>query len=132
MKLLGSAIALLMSVTTAQAATYDGSVPMKCRIQAVMMCSDASGCVRGTAESALLPPVVNVDVPNRRLSGDAAGRTVKIVSVGHGGGRLVLHGEEVEMAGTAWNVVVEQKSGDLTGAVLTRVGGYLVFGSCAN
>jgi hypothetical protein len=55
--------------------------------------------------------------------GDAAGRTVKIVSVGHGGGRLVLHGEEVEMAGTAWNVVVDQKSGDLTGAVLTRVGG---------
>jgi hypothetical protein len=132
MKLLVLAIALLMNVTTAHAAAYDGSAPMKCRIQAVMMCSDGSGCVRGTAESALLPPVVNVDVPNRRLSGDAAGRTVKIVSVGHGGGRLVLHGEEVEMAGTAWNVVVDQKSGDLTGAVLTRVGGYLVFGSCAN
>jgi hypothetical protein len=57
---------------------------------------------------------------------------VKIVSVGHGGGRLVLHGEEIEMAGTAWNVVVDQKSGELTGAVVSRVGGYLVFGSCAN
>jgi hypothetical protein len=132
MKLLGSAFALLMSVTSVHAAAYDGSAPLKCRIQAVMMCSDASGCVRGTAESALLPPVMNVDVPDRRLSGDASGRTVKIVSVGHGGGRLVLHGEEIEMAGTAWNVVVDQKSGDLTGAVLTRVGGYLVFGSCAS
>jgi hypothetical protein len=67
---------------------------------------------------------MNVDVPNRRLSGDAAGRTVKTVSVGHGGGRLVLHGEEIEMAGTAWNVVVDQKSGELTGAVVSRVGGY--------
>jgi hypothetical protein len=132
MKLLGSAFALLISVTSAHAAVYDGSVSLKCRIQAVMACSDASGCVRGTAESALLPPVMNVDVPNRRLSGDAAGRTVKIVSVGHGGGRLVLHGEEIEMAGTAWNVVVDQKSGELTGAVVSRVGGYLVFGVCAN
>ena len=132
MKLLVLAIVLLLRVTTAHAAAYDGSAPMKCRIHAVMMCSDGSGCVRGTAESALLPPVVNVDVPNRRLSGDAAGRTIKIVSVGHGGGRLVLHGEEVEMAGTAWNVVVDQKSGDLAAAVLTRVGGYLAFGSCAN
>jgi hypothetical protein len=42
----------------------------------------------------------------------------------------MLHGEEVEMSGTAWNVVVEQKSGALTGAVLTYAGGYLVFGSC--
>jgi hypothetical protein len=46
MKLLALAIALLMSVTTAHAAAYDGSAPMKCRIQAVMMCSDGSGCVR--------------------------------------------------------------------------------------
>ena len=57
MKLLGSAFTLLISVTSVHAAVYDGSVPLKCRIQAVMACSDASGCVRGTAESALLPPL---------------------------------------------------------------------------
>jgi hypothetical protein len=131
MKLLYAAVMVLTSVTAAHAGPYDGSAAMQCRIQAVMMCSDGSGCVRGTAQSALLPPVVKVDVPGRLLSGDASGRTVKIVSVGHGPGRLVLHGEEVEMSGTAWNVVVDEKSGALTGAVLTYVGGYLVFGSCA-
>jgi hypothetical protein len=132
MGLLGSAFMLLISVTSVHAAVYDGSVPLKCRIQTVMACSDASGCVRGTAESALLPPVFTVLGPTRALRGHAAGRTVKIVSVGHGGGRMVLHGEEIDMAGTAWNAVVDQKSGELIGAVVSRVGGYLLFGSCAN
>lgn len=130
MRRLLSAVVLLMSAAAAQAAPYDGSAPMKCAIQTVMICSDPSACVRGTAATALLPPVVNVDVPGRLVSGDRAGRTVKIVSVGHGAGRLMLHGEEIEMSGTAWNVVVDQKSGALTGAVLTYAGGFLVFGSC--
>ena len=131
MSRLYSAVVLLMSAAIAEAAPFDGSAPMKCAIQTVMICSDPSACVRGTAATALLPPVVNVDVPGRLLSGDAAGRKIKIVSIGQGGGRLMLHGEETEMSGTAWNVVVDQKSGALTGAVLTYVGGYLVFGSCA-
>jgi hypothetical protein len=130
MKPLYLAVALLASVATAHAAPFDGSAPLSCRIEAVMMCSDGSGCVRGTAESALLPPVLKVDVPGRKLAGDRAGRTVKIVSVGHGPGRLVLHGEEVETSGTAWNVVIDQKSGEFRGAVLPHVGGYLAFGSC--
>jgi hypothetical protein len=126
-----AAIALLATVAPAAAASYDGSSPMKCRIQNVMSCSEGMICVQGTAATAMLPAVLTVDVPNRRLTGDAAGRVVKIVSVGHGPGRLVLHGEEVEMSGTAWNVVIDEKSGGLRGAVLTYVGGYLVFGSCA-
>jgi hypothetical protein len=131
MRALGFAVVLVASVTTAYAAPYDGSTPMKCAIQTVMMCGDPSGCVRGTAESALLPPVINVDVPRRLLSGGGAGRTIKIVSVGHAPGRLVLHGEEIEMGGTAWNVVIEEASGAMRGAVLTRVGGYLAFGTCS-
>jgi hypothetical protein len=131
MKPLWFAVALLAGVATAHAAPYDGSVAMNCRIEAVLVCSDASGCVRGTAASVLLPSVLKVDVPGRKLSGDKAGRTIRIVSVGHGPGRLVLHGEEVEMSGTAWNIVIDQKSGELRGAVLPHVGGYLAFGSCA-
>ena len=131
MKLVAPAIALSLIASTAYASPYDGSLPMSCALQTVMMCGEPLSCVRGTAASALLPPVIKIDVAERTLRGDAAGRVVKIVSVGHGGGRLVLHGDEVAMSGTAWNVVVEEKSGALTGAVLTYVGGYLVFGSCA-
>jgi hypothetical protein len=131
MKGLCAGVVLLLSVATAHAAPYDGTTPMKCKIETVMICSDPSACVRGTAATALLPPVLNVDVPGRLLSGDKAGRTIKIVSVGRGATRLLLHGEEVEMSGTAWNMVVDQKSGAMTAAVLSYNGGFLVFGSCA-
>lgn len=131
MRTIAAAVALLASASTAYAGPYDGSTPLKCTIETVMICSDPSVCVRGTAATALLPPVVAVDVPGRMLRGDAAGRTVKIVSVGHGAGRLLLHGEEVKMSGTAWNVVVDETSGAMTGAVLSHQGGYLVFGACA-
>jgi hypothetical protein len=132
MRVMGVTIALLLGVTAAWGAPpYDGSAAMKCAIETVMICSDPSVCVRGTAATALLPPVIAVDVPNRRLGGDAAGRTIKIVSVGRGSGRLLLHGEEVVMSGTAWNVVIDETSGVMTGASLTQAGGFLVFGTCA-
>jgi len=131
MRAMSLAVVLLASATTAWAAPYDGSAPMKCAIDTVMICSDPTVCVRGTAATALLPAVMSVDVPQRRLGGDASGRTVKIVSVGHGAGRLILHGEEVVMSGTAWNVVIDETSGAMTGASLTQSGGFLVFGKCA-
>jgi hypothetical protein len=132
MRAVSIAVVLLASVTSAYAAPpYDGSTPLKCAIQTVMICSDPDICVRGTAATALLPPVMAIDVPGRRLGGDAAGRTIKIVSVGRGAGRLLLHGEEVVMSGTAWNVVIEETSGAMTGAALTHAGGFLVFGTCA-
>src|SRR5215467_4362321 len=107
MRARGLAILLLLltGVTAAQAAApYDGSAPMKCAIETVMICSDPSICVRGNATTAVLPAVLAVDVPGKRIGGDGAGRTVSIVSVGHGAGRLMLHGEEVAMSGTAWNM----------------------------
>jgi hypothetical protein len=130
MRLIALLLVLLAGVTPSYAAPFDGSKAMQCSIQTVLICNDPSSCVRGTAATALLPPVVLVDVPGRRIGGDASGRTVKIVSVGQGAGRLLLHGDEAEMSGTAWNIVVEQASGAMTGAVLTRAGGYLVFGTC--
>ena len=131
MRAIGLAVGLLAIAATAAAAPYDGSTPLKCAIETVMICSDPSVCVRGTAATALLPPVVAVDVPGRLLGGDASGRTVKIVSVGRAAGRLLLHGEDVKMSGTAWNMVVEEGSGAMTAAVLTHAGGYLAFGTCA-
>jgi len=104
---------------------------MRCTIQTVMVCSDPSICVRGTAQTVSLPSVLAVDVEHRLVSGDAAGRTVKITAVGRGGGRLMLHGEELEMGGIAWNVVVVENSGLMTGAVLSHSGGFLLFGACS-
>jgi hypothetical protein len=97
-------LCLMRSATAAYAAPpYDGWAVMSCRIETAMICSDPTVCVRRTAATALL----------------------------HGAGRLRLHGEEVVMSGTAWNVVIDEMSGVMTGASLAQAGGFLVFGQCA-
>jgi hypothetical protein len=124
-------LASFVFVSSAVAAPpYDGSETMNCGINAVMACSGPESCVRGTADTVVLPHVLVIDVNQRLVSGDRAGRTVKITAVGHGGGRLLLQGEEIEIGGRAWNVVIMEDSGALTGAVLSEPGGYLMFGSC--
>ena len=126
------AAAVLVNAATADAPTpYDGSKAVTCAIQTVMVCNDPSMCVRGTAATVNMPPVVTVDVANRLISGAATGRTVRITSVSRGGGRLMLHGEEIAASGIAWDVVLVEASGAMSGAVLSHGGGFLMFGACS-
>jgi len=96
-----------------------------------MVCDDPSICVRGSAQTVNLPPVVKVDVAKRLISGAATGRTVRITSVSRGSGRLLLQGEEVGMNGFAWDMVIVEASGVMSGAVLSHGGGFLMFGGCS-
>ena len=132
MKTLALVAVVLAGVTTANAAPpFDGTAPMRCAITTVMACSGPESCVRGTAATVVLPPVLAIDVGQRLVGGDRAGRTIRITSIGRGGGRLMLHGEEIEIGGRAWNVVIMEATGEMTGAVLSEPGGYLMFGACA-
>ncbi len=134
MKALGLVCVLLLaSVSVARAqAKYDGSTPMKCTVKTVMVCSDPTVCVLGTAQTVNLPSVLMVDVGARLVSGDASGRTWRITAVGRGGGRLMLHGEEIETLGAAWNVSIVEASGAMSAAVLSQAGGFLMFGACSS
>ncbi len=132
MKALALAATLLAVPSVAGAAgPYDGSMPMKCTIEAVFDCVEAAMCVRGTAQTVSLPPVFTLDVSKRLISGDRAGRTVRISGVGRGAGQLMIHGEEVETLGKAWGLTVTEKTGVMWGAVLSPVGGMLIFGACS-
>jgi len=126
------AVLLAMVPAAAAAQPYDGSAPMKCTIKTVMVCNDPDICVRGGAATVNLPPILAVDVGQRLVSGAASGRTVKITTVSRDAGRLLLHGEELGLAGTAWNVVVVEASGAMSGAVLSHGGGFLMFGTCSS
>jgi len=129
---LGLVAILFLGVCAAEAApVYDGSAPMQCAIKSVMVCDDPSICVRGTAQTVSLPSVLSVDVGRRLVGGDASGRTVRITAVGHGAGRLMLHGEDLDLGGVAWNVVIVEDSGGMSGAVLSQGGGFLMFGACS-
>jgi hypothetical protein len=130
--MLAQRIALIAAVVTAAvvasaAPPYDGSKPMQCAIQTVMVCDDPRSCVRGTAQTVSLPSVVTVDVGQRLISGAATGRTAKITSVEREGGRLIIHGIET---GSSWNVAIVEASGDMTSTVLSRAGGSIMFGKC--
>ena len=122
-------VMLAVAITAGAAPPYDGTKPMQCAISTVMVCSDPSVCVRGTAATVSLPPVLNVDVPQKVISGAATGRTVKITSVEREGGRLLLAGAE---SGGSWNVAIVEDSGAMSSVVLVRDGGFLMFGTCSN
>jgi|SRR5215467_9804719 len=125
-------LVLAMSSVVAWAAPFDGSAPMRCAIKTVMVCNDPSVCVRGTSATVNLPPVLVVDVANKIVGGSAIGRTVKMVSVGHDGGRLLLHGVENGIAGISWSMVVAEDSGNMSASVLGHGGGgYILFGACS-
>jgi hypothetical protein len=123
------AVLLAAAVAASAAPPYDGSKPLQCAIDTVMVCSDPSVCVRGTAQTVNLPPTLTVDVGQRVISGAATGRTIKITSVNHEGGRLLISGSE--MAGS-WNMAVVEDSGDMSSAVIVRNGGFLMFGRCSS
>jgi hypothetical protein len=125
-----AAASLLCLNAGATAGPYDGSTPMRCAIQTAMICDNPTICVRGTAATVNLPPVLVVDVPNRLISGAATGRTIKIMSVDHGPGKLILRGLDVQTLGVAWDLVVDETSGAMAAAVISR-GGYLMFGGCS-
>lgn len=121
---------LAAAVVVASAAPpYDGSKPMQCTIETVMVCSDPSICVRGTAQTVNLPPVLTVDVGQRLISGAATGRTIKIAWVNREGTRLLVGGTEL---GGGWTMAVAQESGAMSSAVISRAGGFLVFGTCSS
>lgn len=125
------AAVVLAVVSTAHAESpYDGSKPMKCAIETVMSCDQPSSCVRGNAQTVLMPPVLTVDVGQRLISGAATGRTARITSTGQGAGKLMIAGQDVQTLGNMWGLVIEQKTGAMSGAVLSHGGGFLVFGAC--
>ena len=125
-----SAVLLLATVAAAGAAPpYDGTKPMKCAIETVMVCSDPSACVRGSAQTVNLPSVLDVDVGRRLISGAATGRTIKIAWVERQAGRLLVGGTEL---GGGWTMAVAEDTGTMSSAVIARSGGFMLFGSCSS
>ena len=120
---------MAIGVTAAAAPPYDGSKPMQCAISTVMVCSDPSLCVRGNASTVNLPPVLNVDVGQKVISGAVTGRTIKITSAEREAGRLLPSGSE---SGGSWSVAIVEDSGAMSSVALVRNGGFLMFGTCSN
>jgi hypothetical protein len=129
--ILGVVIVVIGASIAHAAAPYDGSRPLRCAIETVLVCRDPSVCVRGTAQTVLLPAVITVDISQKVISGPASGLTARITATGQGPSKLMIAGQDVETLGKMWGLVVEEMTGAMSGAVLSHGGGFLMFGSCA-
>jgi len=128
---ISAVLALPVATVVSAMPPYDGWTPMRCAIQMVMVCDDPLICVRGTAATANLPPVITVDVGQRVIGGGATGRTATITSTNRDSGRLLMHGTEgIGLVG--WTLVIKEDSGEMLAAVVGREGGMLMFGSCGD
>ena len=128
---MGSSLLLLLvaAVNASAVPPYDGTKPMQCAIETVMICSDPTVCVRGTAQTVNLPQVLNVDVDKKLISGAATGRTIKIAWVNRQAGRLLVGGSEL---GGGWTMAVVEDTGAMSSAVISRASGFILFGNCTS
>lgn len=114
----------------AAGAELDGSVPMLCAVMAVTECHRGGVCEPADAGAAGLPPFVRVNVGQKALEAtDGSGRRTAIHSaaVVKEKERLLLQGGE---NGRGWSVVIGQKTGEMTAAIVDHDGGFLLSGVC--
>jgi len=114
----------------ALAAELDGSAPILCAVMAVTECDRWGACEPAEPGSAGLPPFVRVNVGQKALEAtDGSGRKTAIHSstLVKEKERLLLQGGE---NGRAWSVVIGQRSGEMTAAIVDHDGGFLVSGVC--
>jgi hypothetical protein len=112
----------------ALAADMDGTAPILCAVVTVTECDRWGVCESADPDVLGLPPFVRVNASKKTLEAtDGSGRKTEIQTVAKESGRLVLQGGE---KGRAWSLVVGQKAGEMTAAILDHDGGFIVSGTC--
>jgi hypothetical protein len=114
----------------AGAAELDGSTPILCVVVRATECDRWGLCDAVDGSSMGLPPFVRVNVGGKALEAtDGSGRKSAIHSstLVKEPARLIVQGGD---QGRAWSFVIDQKTGEMTGAVADHDGGFLITGIC--
>ena len=114
----------------AGAADLDGSTPILCVVVGATECDRWGLCDAVDGSSMGLPPFVRVNVGGKALEAtDGSGRKSVINSstLVKEPPRLIVQGGD---QGRAWSFVIDQKTGEMTGAVADHDGGFLITGIC--
>ncbi len=114
-------------VSAAEVVTADDIV---CAVMDVVACVEDKACVQGTAKSFDLPEFVIFDQQKKvmRAAYESGHKGVSPVkSMGRSGDHLILQGIENSRG---WNIAVNTKSGDMSGALVGEGLSFLVFGNC--
>ena len=116
--------------TTASAERLDGSKDMVCAVIKVVGCAEGHGCVLGQAEDFDLPVLVVFDAKLKVMRGthESGHKEVSPVkNMERSNDHLILQGSE---EGHGWDIAIDGKTGEMSGAVVGEAVSTLVSGTC--
>ena len=113
--------------TATSAAPMDGSAPMLCALNSVIECSRRGDCERSDPDEAGIPPIIRVDVPQRRLTSMDGARTSPITNVQRNSGKLMIQGMQNERV---WGAVIDEASGRMSATAGEADGAFVLIGTC--
>ena len=125
-----SAATALISIASLRGADFDGSRPIICAVNQVVVCPRTGEVEKETPEAVNLPQFFFIDVPKKLVtskgpSGDVRQTTIEVVK--HESGTLILSGVQL---GKAWNAVINETSGKTTITGATADTAFVVFAAC--
>ncbi len=123
-------LAMLIFPFFAAAQDFDGSKPLICSVMEVVECAPGIECDKGLPENFEFPEFIKINFTEKMLVGKANNQritTSPIEKVETMEGNLILHGSQ---NGRAWNIVISQATGKMTGTIAADGFSFTVFGAC--
>ncbi len=119
-----------LMATQVSASELTGKDNIVCAAMDVVACIEGSTCVQGTAKNFDLPEFVILDTKKKVMradyeSGHKGSSPVKTIE--RSGEHLILQGIENSRG---WNIAINTKSGDMSGALAGEGLSFLIFGNC--
>ena len=124
---LGAAAASLAADPAQAAGKFDASAPFICVPATVAECGTDGNCERGSAESNNLPRYFEINLQSKSVRSEEKGTQSTIERVTRAGDEIVLRGAE---SGRAWVMIVDQKTGNMSGSVTGDGEAFVIFGVC--
>lgn len=125
-----SILAVLIFPFFATAQDFDGSKPLIGSVMEVIECAPGTECKKGLPENFEFPDFIKINFTEKILVGKSNNQridTSPIEKVEIQDGNLILHGSQ---NGRAWNIVISQTTGKMTGTIAADGFSFTVFGAC--
>ena len=122
----------IMATAVSADTGLDGTGNIVCAAMDVVACVEGTACLQGTAKSFDLPEFVILDTKKKVMRADyESGHkgTSPVKNIEKNDGHLVLQGIE---KGRGWNIAINTKSGDMSGALAGDGVSFLIFGNCTS
>lgn len=122
--------AMPLMTTQVSASDLAGKDNIVCAAMDVVACVEGSACIQGAAKNFDLPEFVILDTKKKIMRADyESGHkgTSPVKTIERSGEHMILQGIE---NGRGWNIAINTKSGDMSGALAGEGLSFLIFGNC--